>query len=254
MCKIFRLFVLLFLTSMFLVGCRFDDKYMVTETSEVVFKTCEPLIFEDGIVLPPDFSHNDKRITWNYFFGDNDFLSACRFSKGIVRATIGNYVGEQKYGDEFGVSIFEAQVLECYKGNLKGKISIAWEAFSGGAHSDVELPFYGDEIVLFLEKEEHNDFYGIYCIFFEFDVVSIDDDLYVVSENMDVIYQLGFLLPKYSLIEYPSLVEPVSELFNEKINYWEQKSNRDYPEFSAQRIENIFSLEDFIELIEYVVK
>lgn len=254
MCKIFRLFVLFFLISMFLVGCQFDDKYMVTETSEVVIKACEPLIVEDGIVLPPDFSHNDKRITWNYFFGDNDFLSACRLSKGIVRVTIGNYVSEQKYGDEFGVSIFEAQILDCYKGDLKGKISVAWEAFSGGAHSDVELPFYGDEIVLFLEKEENEEFYRIYCIFFEFDVVCVDDAWYVVSENIDVIYQLSFLDPEYSLLEYPSLVEPVSALFNEKINYWEQKSNRNYPEFSVQRIKNIFSLEDFIELIEYAIQ
>ncbi len=213
-----------------------------------------PLTLDDGIVLPPWVEPGERTgARWHYLYGGNDIVSAVRLSDGIVRCKVGNFIEEYRYDEGMGQTTFEVEITECIKGSLSGKIKVIWDAYSEGANAYVDLPFYGDEVLLFLRKDETDDKYFVYCDI-EYDVISLDGAEYCVSRyNGHVIYQLSQLLPDYHLDEYPSLVDDVLEKLNERTSCWKEKTGRSYFMVGENSIGEIYLLSDFISLIEYIM-
>ncbi|MBR6604077.1 MAG: hypothetical protein IKK94_08690 [Clostridia bacterium] len=236
-----------------LFGC---DKSMENNSQIVEDTDAQPMsmTFEDGVVISPWVEPGERNgARWHYLYADNDILSAVRLSDAIARVKVGNFEEEKRYHDGMGNTTFEVEITECIKGSLSGKVYVAWDAYSEGANAKVELPFYGDELIVFLAKNETGDGYSVYCDI-DYDVIDMNGQKYCVSRHYGgIIYQLSQLLPDYHLDEYPFLVDEAVSKLNERTIYWNEKTGRDYATINENSIGEIYLLSDFVSLIEYIL-
>ena len=212
------------------------------------------LILDGVIILPPWVEPSERKGSrWHYSYSGNDIMSAVRLSDGIARVKVGNFVEENRYHEGMGNTTFEVEIIECVKGSLSGKIYVAWDAYSEGANANVELPFYGDELLVFLDKDETGDGYSVYCDI-DYDVIDMDSQEYCVSRYYGgVIYQLSQLFPDFHLEEYPELADEAVSKLNERTLYWNEKTGRDYVFINENSIGEIYLLSDFVSLVEHIL-
>ncbi len=223
--------------------------------SEIIDDTPKPLTLDDGIILPPWVEPDERSgVIAHSFYTDNTFFSACSLSHDVVRVKIGNFIRENRYSDGFGSTVFEIKVLESLKGITAGNIYVSWYAYCEGGEFGVELPFYGDEKIVFLEKFEESDEYHIYCALHEYDIVAIDGVEYAVGGGVSRIKdEVDHFIPEYDFDDYSLFVPQVLEKMNEKISFWREKTGREYGNINEYSIKGVYLLSDFISLIEHIL-
>lgn len=108
---------------------------------------------EDPIVLPPKrigegVSHVslDKRYTFETAFSEADV---------VARIKVGNWLSEDL---ELDSTFFEANVLQCFKGDISETFILKQSGSSYCTIKDYPLFTYGNELLLFLSKGSSSDY------------------------------------------------------------------------------------------------
>ncbi len=118
-------------------------------------KPAEP---QKQIVLPPcreGTSKANASLLRGYTFEE-----AVDESVAVAWIRIGNWLSEDLEAHPMGVTFFEAEVIECYKGDLPESIEIFQFGSSKATMQGFELFTYGDELLVFLNQAGGEEPYG----------------------------------------------------------------------------------------------
>ncbi|MBQ4641920.1 MAG: hypothetical protein IJB47_04845 [Oscillospiraceae bacterium] len=200
---------------------------------------------EDTPVLPPARWGNGMYVS---FSGQVSFEDALENADAIARIRIGDWLCEDTEGFE---SFFEAEVLECIKGELPQTFVLA--QFGNSIHSACLLFTYGNELFVFLERLKIEPFEALF--------ENTDFQMYATRGEYQSVFDVSYdkngkryYCDTYGAVgkgmdEYlPSLYETDRELFKEVYDY----AMEDDPvrKTAGRRYKYVFAEDDVIALIQ----
>ncbi len=102
---------------------------------------------EKEIVLPPVRKNEVGLFASSYGFSIEEALE---LADAVAWVRVGNWLGEAN--DIINRSFFEVEVVQCFKGEISNEFVLCHLGSSAGTFTNLPLPTYGNEFLLFLDE------------------------------------------------------------------------------------------------------
>ena len=224
-----------------------DTEKVNTSTASDVSTPTEALSDTEGnapeadIVLPP-VRYSDGEVHASL---DKEYTFEATFEEAdaVAHIRVGNWLYER---EDQGSTCFEAEIIDCYKGDITGSFVLKQDGYSNGTLKGYPLFTHGNELLLFMRKSEDEGTGSIcYWILGSFSTVlyaSYDD-----SGNLYYLNPFKHFTEALDIPDYSGRSALSAEILNN-----DARSDKIHEGFSYSRV---FSADDLKELfvdMEYV--